>query len=159
MSDRPFAGTQSSRVSALGGDGLKDEKQRAIGVQLSRPLEKSVRGDLTKGAYLLRKNCTETDPAKMCRWCMQLAKAEVKLMDVAVLLAHSVFRLPSRSKTMRDGTKKTARTYRRLLKTVLPAIFHESAWTKSTRGLSPPRKATPSPNPPPHPSPKPVSEA
>jgi transposase len=47
---------------------LKDEKQRAIGL--------SVKSDLTKGAYLLRTNCTETDPAKLWRWYMQLTQAE-----------------------------------------------------------------------------------
>ena len=55
---------------------LKDEKQRAIGLQLSCPLEKGVKIDLTKGAYLLRTNCTETDPAKLWRWYMQLTQAE-----------------------------------------------------------------------------------
>ena len=55
---------------------LKDEKQRAIGLQLSCPIEKGVKGDLSKGAYLLRTNCTETDPAKLWRWYMQLTQAE-----------------------------------------------------------------------------------
>lgn len=31
---------------------------------------------LAKGAYLLRTNCTETDPAKLWRWYMQLTQAE-----------------------------------------------------------------------------------
>jgi len=55
---------------------LKDEKQRALGLQLSCPLEKGTKSDLTKGAYLLRTNCTETDPAKLWRWYMQLTQAE-----------------------------------------------------------------------------------
>jgi transposase len=55
---------------------LKDEKQRAIGLQLSCPIEKGVKSDLSKGAYLLRTNCTETDPAKLWRWYMQLTQAE-----------------------------------------------------------------------------------
>ena len=55
---------------------LKDEKQRAIGVQLSCPLEKGSKSDLAKGAYLLRTNCTETDPEKLWRWYMQLTQAE-----------------------------------------------------------------------------------
>jgi hypothetical protein len=42
---------------------LKDEKQRAVGLQLSCPLEKGTKRDLAKGAYLLRTNCTETDAA------------------------------------------------------------------------------------------------
>ena len=55
---------------------LKDEKQRAIGLQLSCPMEKGVKSDLTKGEYLLRTNCTETDPAKLWRWYLQITQAE-----------------------------------------------------------------------------------
>jgi transposase len=55
---------------------LKDEKQRSLGLQLSCPLEKGTKSDLAKGAYLLRTNCTETDPAKLWRWYMQLTQAE-----------------------------------------------------------------------------------
>ncbi|NBV33048.1 MAG: IS1634 family transposase [Proteobacteria bacterium] len=55
---------------------LKDEKQRALGLRLSCPLEKGTKSDLAKGAYLLRTNCTETDPAKLWRWYMQLTQAE-----------------------------------------------------------------------------------
>ena len=50
----------------------KDENQRATGLQLSCPVEKGAKSDLTKGAYLLRANCTETDPAKLWRWYIQL---------------------------------------------------------------------------------------
>jgi hypothetical protein len=32
---------------------------------LSCPVEKGAKSDLSKGAYLLRTNCTETDPAKL----------------------------------------------------------------------------------------------
>lgn len=31
---------------------------------------------MSKGAYLLRTNCTETDPAKLWRWYIQLTQAE-----------------------------------------------------------------------------------
>ncbi len=55
---------------------LKDEKQRAVGLQLSCPLEKGTKSDLAKGAYLLRTNCMESDPAKLWRWYMQLTQAE-----------------------------------------------------------------------------------
>ncbi len=54
---------------------LKDEKQRAIELRLSCPMENGVKSDLNKGAYLLRTNCTETDPAKLWRWYMQLTQA------------------------------------------------------------------------------------
>lgn len=55
---------------------LRDKKQRVLGLQLSCPLEKGVKSDLAKGAYLLRTNCTETDPVKLWRWYMQLTQAE-----------------------------------------------------------------------------------
>ena len=55
---------------------VKDENQRATGLQLSCPVEKGAKSDLSKGAYLLRTNCTETDPAKLWRWYMQLTQAE-----------------------------------------------------------------------------------
>jgi transposase len=55
---------------------LKDGNQRATGLQLSCPVEKGAKSDLSKGAYLLRTNCTETDPAKLWRWYMQLTQAE-----------------------------------------------------------------------------------
>ena len=55
---------------------VKDENQRAMGLQLSCPLEKGSKSDLAKGAYLLRTNCTETDPTKLWRWYMQLTQAE-----------------------------------------------------------------------------------
>ena len=55
---------------------VKDENQRATGLQLSCPLEKGSKSDMAKGAYLLRTNCTETDPTKLWRWYMQLTQAE-----------------------------------------------------------------------------------
>ena len=55
---------------------LKDEKQRDLGLGMSCPLEKGTKSDLAKGAYLLRTNCTETDPAKLWGWYMQLTQAE-----------------------------------------------------------------------------------
>jgi transposase len=55
---------------------VKDAHQRATGLQLSCPVEKGAKSDLSKGAYLLRTNCTETDPAKLWRWYMQLTQAE-----------------------------------------------------------------------------------
>jgi transposase len=55
---------------------LKDGAGRAIGLQLSCPLEKGSHANLAKGAYLLRTNCTETDPAKLWRWYIQLTQAE-----------------------------------------------------------------------------------
>jgi hypothetical protein len=66
---------------------LKDEKQRAIGLCLSCPVEKGAQSELAKGAYLLRTNCTETDPAKLWRWYMQLTQAEAHLLACFLSLA------------------------------------------------------------------------
>lgn len=55
---------------------LKDAEGCAVGLQVSCPLEKGSHADLSKGAYLLRTNCTETDPAKLWRWYIQLTQAE-----------------------------------------------------------------------------------
>jgi hypothetical protein len=55
---------------------FRDEKQGATGLQLSCPVKNGTKSDLSKGAYLLRTNCTETDPAKLWRWHMPLTLAE-----------------------------------------------------------------------------------
>lgn len=58
-------------------DVLRDQSGRcATGLRLSCPLQKGTQADLAKGAYLLRTNCTETDPAKLWRWYIQLTQAE-----------------------------------------------------------------------------------
>lgn len=48
----------------------------ATGLQITTPLSKGRRSDHRHGAYLLRTNCTETDPAKLWRWYIQLTQAE-----------------------------------------------------------------------------------
>jgi transposase len=53
-----------------------DGKGRAIALDLSCPVREGEHPTLAKGAYLLRTNCTETDPAKLWRWYMQLSQAE-----------------------------------------------------------------------------------
>jgi len=56
---------------------IRDEQQRACGLRLCCPLpERDAHPLLSKGAYLLRTNCTETDPAKLWRWYIQLTQAE-----------------------------------------------------------------------------------
>jgi hypothetical protein len=42
-----------------------DEEGRAIALELSCPVKEGEHPTLAKGAYLLRTNCTETDPAKL----------------------------------------------------------------------------------------------
>ncbi|MBL9172590.1 MAG: IS1634 family transposase, partial [Verrucomicrobiales bacterium] len=55
---------------------VPDGQGRAIGVDLSCPVREGEHPTLAKGAYLLRTNCTETDPAKLWRWYLQLTQAE-----------------------------------------------------------------------------------
>ena len=55
---------------------LYDDQKRACGLCLSCPLPEQGHPMLAKGAYLLRTNCTETDPAKLWRWYIQLTQAE-----------------------------------------------------------------------------------
>jgi len=55
---------------------IEDGQGHAVGLRLSCPLEKGRQASLAKGAYLLRTNCTETDPAQLWRWYIQLAQAE-----------------------------------------------------------------------------------
>jgi transposase len=53
-----------------------DPKGQALALELSCPLREGEHPTLAKGAYLLRTNCTETDPAKLWRWYLQLTQAE-----------------------------------------------------------------------------------
>jgi transposase len=55
---------------------VRDGEGRAIALELSCPVKEGEHPTLAKGAYLLRTNCTETDPAKLWRWYMQLTQAE-----------------------------------------------------------------------------------
>lgn len=53
-----------------------DGQARAVALVLSCPVKEHEHPTLAKGAYLLRTNCTESDPAKLWRWYMQLTQAE-----------------------------------------------------------------------------------
>jgi transposase len=55
---------------------IKDSQGRACGLQLTCPVRQGGHPLLSKGAYLLRTNCTETNPAKLWRWYIQLTQAE-----------------------------------------------------------------------------------
>jgi transposase len=48
----------------------------ATGLTITSRLEKGQATDKHHGAYLLRTNCTETDPAQLWRWYIQLTQAE-----------------------------------------------------------------------------------
>jgi hypothetical protein len=51
---------------------LSEEADRAAGLQISSRVDAGPKAPRRKGAYLLRTNCEETDPAQLCRWYIQL---------------------------------------------------------------------------------------
>jgi len=53
-----------------------DEQGRAAALQISSVLAAGQKAHRQKGAYLLRTNCEETDPALLWRWYIQLTQAE-----------------------------------------------------------------------------------
>lgn len=53
-----------------------DEQKHATGLVIRSHLQKGQQAEQRHGAYLLRTNCTETDPAKLWRWYIQLTQAE-----------------------------------------------------------------------------------
>jgi len=55
---------------------IKDKKGRACALQMFCALRDGDHPLLSKGAYLLRTNCTETDPSKLWHWYIQLTQAE-----------------------------------------------------------------------------------
>jgi transposase len=55
---------------------LRDECGRACGLQIASALAAGQKAHRQKGAYLLRTNCEETDPALLWRWYIQLTQAE-----------------------------------------------------------------------------------
>ena len=55
---------------------LGDEVGRANGLRITSRLDAGQKAQRQKGAYLLRTNCEETDPAKLWRWYIQLTQAE-----------------------------------------------------------------------------------
>lgn len=54
----------------------RDEQQRACGLKITERAERSQWAAHAQGAYLLRTNCLEKDPAQLWRWYMQLTQAE-----------------------------------------------------------------------------------
>lgn len=54
----------------------RDRQGRACGLKIIERGERSAWASHAHGAYLLRTNCTETDPAKLWRWYIQLCQAE-----------------------------------------------------------------------------------
>ena len=58
-------------------DVCHDAQGRAVGLQICSALEAGQKAHRQKGAYLLRTNCEETDPALLWRWYIQLTQAEL----------------------------------------------------------------------------------
>jgi transposase len=54
----------------------QDAEEKAIGLQFYTLLETGQKTIKNKGAYLLRTNCSETDPAAIWKWYIQLVAAE-----------------------------------------------------------------------------------
>jgi transposase len=54
----------------------RNAEGHATGLQITEHAERTAWGELAHGAYLLRTNCTEKEPAKLWRWYMQLSQAE-----------------------------------------------------------------------------------
>lgn len=55
---------------------VADARGRAVALTLSSDVMRGQQAALRKGAYLLRTNCEETDPAQLWRWYIQLTQAE-----------------------------------------------------------------------------------
>jgi transposase len=55
---------------------LRDAAGRAAGLRISSRLDAGQKAHRQKGAYLLRTNCEETDPALLWKWYIQLTQAE-----------------------------------------------------------------------------------
>ena len=53
-----------------------DERGRACGLEIASELAAGQKAHRQKGAYLLRTNCEETDPALLWRWYIQRVQAE-----------------------------------------------------------------------------------
>jgi transposase len=54
----------------------RDTQGRACGLKITERAERSAWAEHAHGAYLLRTNCPEKDPAQLWRWYMQLSQAE-----------------------------------------------------------------------------------
>ncbi len=54
----------------------RDAQGRAAGLVITERTERTSWAEHAHGAYLLRTNCPEKDPAKLWRWYMQLSQAE-----------------------------------------------------------------------------------
>jgi transposase len=54
----------------------RNDQGQACGLKITERAERTAWAQQAHGAYLLHTNCTETDPAKLWRWYIQLSEAE-----------------------------------------------------------------------------------
>ena len=54
----------------------RNDQGQACGLKITERAERTAWAQQAHGAYLLRTNCTEKDPAKLWRWYIQLSQAE-----------------------------------------------------------------------------------
>jgi transposase len=54
----------------------RNDQGQACGLKITERAERTAWAEHAHGAYLLRTNCTEKDPAKLWRWYIQLSQAE-----------------------------------------------------------------------------------
>jgi transposase len=54
----------------------RNEQGQACGLKITERAERTAWAQQAHGAYLLRTNCTQKDPAKLWRWYIQLSQAE-----------------------------------------------------------------------------------
>lgn len=54
----------------------RDNQKRVCGLKITERADRTVWASLAQGAYLLRTNCLEKDPAQLWRWYIQLTQAE-----------------------------------------------------------------------------------
>ncbi|MBI2783467.1 MAG: hypothetical protein HYX64_05220, partial [Gammaproteobacteria bacterium] len=69
-------GKYPAAAAIVGAEVLHDEGGRAVGLRVSSRLDAGQKAHRQKGAYLLRTNCEETDPALLWKWYIQLTQAE-----------------------------------------------------------------------------------
>jgi hypothetical protein len=67
---RHTAAAKLFRVEVIGRDG------QAVGLRIEEDESKRDWAQAAHGAYLLRTNCTETDPVRLWKWYMQLTELE-----------------------------------------------------------------------------------
>jgi hypothetical protein len=69
-------GKHPAAAAILDATVIADERGRAAALTITSDIERGQQAALRKGAYLLRTNCEETNPALLWRWYIQLTQAE-----------------------------------------------------------------------------------